>query len=60
MGGEEQHCLENRFQVRRDFCVMAVVQIECSVEMPLCAELGDGEEAGEESANLEEARGEVG
>ena len=39
---------------------MAVVQIECSVEMPLCAELGDGEEAGEESANLEEARGEVG
>ena len=39
---------------------MKVMQIEGSVEMPLCAELGDREEAGEDSANLEEASGEVG
>ena len=39
---------------------MEALEIECSVEMPLRAELGDGEEAGEESANLEEASCEVG
>ena len=39
---------------------MGALEIECSVEMPLRAELGDREEAGEDSANLEEASGEVG
>ena len=60
MGGEEKHCLQNRPHISWNFCVMVFLQIECSVEMPLRAELGDGEEAGEESANLEEAGGEVG
>ena len=65
MRSEEEHRLQwgteiSRDEISRDLYYVSKVQIEGSEYVPLCAELGDRDKAGEKSGNLEETSGEAG
>ena len=52
---EEQHSLQGGDDFRRDLPVFTDMIVEASVNMPLCADFGNGENASKDAANLDEA-----